>query len=805
MRQREEKIREKEVELQAQQEEAMKRQQEKEEYLRREWARLEAEGSRSSGARRQSLLRARLALSKEPGIFADTVSDLIDKSSPMKKELLKKKGITSTSSVSAILMKNTSQTLSTDRKSRKKEILKRKNTIAKALLITKKYGMQKKMCRTFHITPKLLKMQPKQPHKHRISDAIIKKVHSFYEENATVLPDKKLISKKTLKPVGFLTLPLQKLHAKFLKMHPNTCLGFSKFSSLRPSHIKLRGAMKYRACLCEYCTNVQLKLDALKHIALKNHLVSPFQDVHSFVDVTMCPKPTGMKHHNLECTNRKCKECGVKKIGDHPVIKELVAKQTTPVNWKRWTRISTETNGKKTSKMVLKAQDGILAELVSELVTEAESLAIHLFTASWQSSQFRGLTKNPPPGWCMMTFDFAENFSCRYQDEVQSVYWGYEAATLHPIIAVYLCPKCGDPKTHSLVMISNDKTHDYHAVRTFTTIAIDHLKKTLGPEAITQVVRFSDGCGIQYKSKGPFLDLSYAKSDYGVEFRHEYYGSRHGKGPSDGESGTIKRQATDAVLSRTAVISDAHDFFTFVRDNLTQTGEEETNGCEHFERTAFWVPNIDRSTNRHPTKTVPGTRQLHSIISVQPNVIAACNLSCFCPSCRSGGHETCYNSLYVNPHKKISLVAGQNFEEPSTDTGQRSLQETAHPETVDPGTGLPEKSHLETIQERTITPGQFVAVKFSKARGQELVVYMAIVLDSTGNDVVLKFMEQKATDPSVFAWPRVERSYTHPIHDIVGVLSPPEVLIVQRSVMYEFSEDELARIRSNLPGSVIFK
>ena len=46
----------------------------------------------------------------------------------------------------------------------------------------------------------------------------------------------------------------------------------------------------------------------------------------------------------------------------------------------------------------------------------------------------------------------------------------------------------------------------------------------------------------------------------------EYCGSRHCKDPSDGESGTIKRQATDAVLSRKAVISDAHDF-TFVRDN----------------------------------------------------------------------------------------------------------------------------------------------------------------------------------------------------------------------------------------------
>ena len=186
-------------------------------------------------------------------------------------------------------------------------------------------------------------------------------------------------------------------------------------------------------------------------IAQKNQMVSPFQNVYSFIDVTMCPKPTGMKH-NLECIKRKfqaCKECRVRRIGDHPVIKELIAKQSTPVIWKKWTRISTETNGKRTSKMVLKSQDGLLVELVSELENEAESLAMHLFTASWQTSQFHDLSKNPPPGWRMMTFDFAENFSCRYQDGVQSVYWGYEATTLHSIITVYLCPKCGDPKMHS--------------------------------------------------------------------------------------------------------------------------------------------------------------------------------------------------------------------------------------------------------------------------------------------------------------------------------------------------------------------
>ena len=32
-----------------------------------------------------------------------------------------------------------------------------------------------------------------------------------------------------------------------------------------------------------------------------------------------------------------------------------------------------------------------------------------------------------------MILDFAENYACRYQDEIQSVHWGRSSATIHPI------------------------------------------------------------------------------------------------------------------------------------------------------------------------------------------------------------------------------------------------------------------------------------------------------------------------------------------------------------------------------------
>ena len=112
-------------------------------------------------------------------------------------------------------------------------------------------------------------------------------------------------------------------------------------------------------------------------------------------------------------------------------------------------------------------------------------------------------------------------------------------------------------------MISDDINHDYHAIHQFTNIVIRHIKSQM----MERVVQFSDGARNQNKSKGPFLDVFYAAQDYGISFQHEWFGSRHGKGPSGGESGVIKRLATDAVMAGNVVIRNAKEMYDFVLRN----------------------------------------------------------------------------------------------------------------------------------------------------------------------------------------------------------------------------------------------
>ncbi|KAJ8034128.1 hypothetical protein HOLleu_20842 [Holothuria leucospilota] len=76
----------------------------------------------------------------------------------------------------------------------------------------------------------------------------------------------------------------------------------------------------------------------------------------------------------------------------------------------------------------------------------------------------------------MAIFDFAENFTCSFQREVQSAYYPHASAIVHPIVLYYNCSTCLKSVTESFVMISDDLVHDYHIVHKFQKTASKHLK-----------------------------------------------------------------------------------------------------------------------------------------------------------------------------------------------------------------------------------------------------------------------------------------------------------------------------------------
>ena len=433
---------------------------------------------------------------------------------------------------------------------------------------------------------------------------------------------------------------ITQLHVKFNKANPENQVCASSFYDNRPRHVKTKREAKYVGCLCEYCENIELKI-----ACINRHIPGArvFKDVYSISNSTLCSKQPHQKFHHPDCINHKCNTCGVHQLDGF--LRPLLEVDATKIlEWKCWDIVTVPVYGKQTKtvkKRALVTKYGTVLEFVKELKAEASSISLHLFNKDWQNQQERLLKSNLKAGEVMAVLDFAENYVCSYQREVQSAYYAHDSSTVHPIVTYYRCSTCDKSITESLIMVSNDLNHDYHLVNRFQQEVCRHLTTTRNVK-ISKMYRYSDGCSSQYKSKGPFSDVSYSKEDYGFGMHHNISGTRHGKGASDGESAVVKNHAANAVKAGTVIIKDAEALFHYLETNCTKA-PTDGNCCGDFMRTMFFIPSqsVDRDRNDRSVRRVDGTRKLHCLKSIRGGILATRNLACFCEPCLRGNNDKC--------------------------------------------------------------------------------------------------------------------------------------------------------------------
>ena len=147
---------------------------------------------------------------------------------------------------------------------------------------------------------------------------------------------------------------------------------------------------------------------------------------------------------------------------------------------------------------------------------------------------------------------------------------------------------------HVLMYLSDEIKHDYHAVQHFTAHSIEYVKQLT---CLKRLIIFSDGCASQYKGKGTFADLSLMQ---GFEVERVYYGSEHGKGEADGETGIFSQQLRRAVLGGHVNIRHANDLHAWAVANMAF--EEELKA-----RKFFLVGKINRDRPETEVGTLMGS------------------------------------------------------------------------------------------------------------------------------------------------------------------------------------------------------
>ncbi|GFO11499.1 (S)-beta-bisabolene synthase [Plakobranchus ocellatus] len=135
-------------------------------------------------------------------------------------------------------------------------------------------------------------------------------------------------------------------------------------------------------------------------------------NVEELVKKTLC------KDVKKECIDRKCGVCDVSELVE-VVEHEVGSRMENVVEWKRWEKTDVS------SKDLVMKKDSV-RHILNILEKDLFSMGKHLHTAHWQRKQYQLLRDNLVERHCLITAGFAENYLCKFQNEVESAHCSYK-------------------------------------------------------------------------------------------------------------------------------------------------------------------------------------------------------------------------------------------------------------------------------------------------------------------------------------------------------------------------------------------
>ncbi|XP_057679842.1 uncharacterized protein LOC130908437 [Corythoichthys intestinalis] len=286
--------------------------------------------------------------------------------------------------------------------------------------------------------------------------------------------------------------------------------------------------------LCQYCTNVRLKIKVLNQLLGSSAELPPETKL---LNVLCCLPEEGERWQSMNCVLEKCDKCIHRMRIFEAFCMDIM---DTAATWSHWER-----NGDNKHEPIVK--NGTVRDLLKELKDDIvwpkqpkSSFVLHLYTAYWQHWQYKDNRRNPEDGELVMVQDFGENRKTSYAMEIKSAHFGKTQITVHPIVCSY---RCGDSVVREAhIFMTDDIKHDHNAVNEFTKQSLSMISTKITVKRLTM---WSDGAVSQYKNKSTLHDMTMLFH----KAQRCYFGSDHGKGESDGETGFLSQVLRRAVYT----------------------------------------------------------------------------------------------------------------------------------------------------------------------------------------------------------------------------------------------------------------
>ena len=143
--------------------------------------------------------------------------------------------------------------------------------------------------------------------------------------------------------------------------------------------------------------------------------------------------------------------------------------------WNKWCRQRKE-KAWKVKKIQKVLKEGTVDDLLEDLEVQLPSFLEHVFVKRQQARIFKEKIEHLTEEEAVVQVDFAENFSCKYQGEVQSAHWSQDQVTL---FTAAIWTKSGDKNSccESHVIVSDDLKHNKTSVAVFISKVVNDLVK----------------------------------------------------------------------------------------------------------------------------------------------------------------------------------------------------------------------------------------------------------------------------------------------------------------------------------------
>lgn len=407
------------------------------------------------------------------------------------------------------------------------------------------------------------------------------------------------------------------------------------------------------SCACDICNKGVLS----GRCAASEHTLS---GITKLWESCVCAKNQNSAFHRYECLMGLCDKCGVKNIPLCPCEQQESTK-TVAVQVFEDVQVQKK-NGETGKRKVLSIKHVVVGEFTKLLKERTKSFIKHNFTYRWQADQYRECLKVFPTNTIVSVVDFAENYSFKEKNEIQSMHWHTDQCT----ILVHISYRRSD-KDDSIIKemhfyISDDKLHD--------TLFVQHCFLMHNRWLKDQGLSFerhwvwSDGAASQFKASRPFYFVGRFYNLTGTEMTWSYFGSGHGKGEHDGAGAVVKRALTHEQLKTDGVIlrkaADVVDFLKKTMSHGASSSYAQSTKKGPDTNRIFWLikpEDVDRS-KAWGCETVKGSRSMHSICGFSHHDVTQLKtrrLSCFCNACMRKKWRSCCNKTYVKKWQHIKL------------------------------------------------------------------------------------------------------------------------------------------------------